>query len=279
MNPTSQILSLAAALACLGGSILAQEAAKPAAATLVLKADQLGPVVNRNIYGHFSEHLGHCIYEGIWVGENSPIPNTRGIRNDVVAALTELNLPQLRWPGGCFADEYHWKDGIGPRAQRPKMINTHWGGVVEDNSFGTHEFMDLCEQIGAEPYVCVNVGSGTVQEAMEWVEYMTSDASSPMANLRRANGRDKPWRVRYIAVGNESWGCGGSMRPEFYADNYCRYNTFIKNYPAPLYAAHWQLAEKGLGHGVCGGSVVRHAAQHAAHGRTRHQARGDHGQA
>jgi alpha-N-arabinofuranosidase len=199
---------------------------------LTIHADQPGATINRNIYGQFSEHLGRCIYEGIWVGENSPIPNTRGIRNDVVAALKKLNLPVLRWPGGCFADEYHWKDGIGPRDKRPKMINTHWGGVVEDNSFGTHEFMDLCEQIGCEPYVCGNVGSGTPQEMMEWIEYMTSDASSPMANLRRQNGREQPWKLKYFGVGNESWGCGGNMRPEFYADNYRRYNTFVKNYGA-----------------------------------------------
>ena len=136
----------------------------------------------------------------------------------------------LRWPGGCFADEYHWKDGIGPREKRPAMINTHWGGVVENNHFGTHEFLDFCEQIGSEPYICGNVGSGTVQEMMEWVEYMTSDASSPMANLRRQNGRDQPWKVTYFAVGNESWGCGGNMTPEFYADQFRRYNTFAKNY-------------------------------------------------
>jgi alpha-N-arabinofuranosidase len=232
MNPTSRILSLAAALACLGGSICAQEAAKPVAATLVLKADQPGPVVNRNIYGHFSEHLGHCIYEGIWVGEESPIPNTKGYRDDVLAAVKRLDVPLLRWPGGCFADEYHWKDGIGPRKSRPAMINTHWGGVVENNHFGTHEFLDFCEMLGIEPFVCVNVGSGTVQEAMEWVEYMTSDADSPMANLRRKNGRNQPWKVHYVAIGNENWGCGGNMRPEFYADNYRRYNTFIKNYGA-----------------------------------------------
>jgi alpha-N-arabinofuranosidase len=205
--------------------------AQEPSATLVLRADQPGPTVNRNIYGHFAEHLGHCIYGGIWVGEDSPIPNTRGIRNDVVAALRELKIPVLRWPGGCFADEYHWKDGIGPREQRPEMINTHWGGVVENNHFGTHEFLDLCEQLGTEPYICGNVGSGSVQEMMEWVEYMTSDAQSPMANLRRQNGRDKPWRVKYFGVGNESWGCGGNMRPEFYADQFRRYSTFVKNYP------------------------------------------------
>ncbi len=197
---------------------------------LTLRADAPGPVINRNLYGHFAEHLGRCIYEGIWVGPDSPIPNTRGYRNRVLAALKQLNVPVLRWPGGCFADEYHWKDGIGPREKRPSMYNSHWGGVVENNHFGTHEFLDFCELIGAEPYVCLNVGSGTVQEAMEWVEYITSPASSPMANLRRAHGREQPWRVKYFGIGNESWGCGGNMTPEFYADNYRRYNTFVKNY-------------------------------------------------
>ncbi len=197
---------------------------------LTVRADQPGPVINANIYGQFSEHLGHCIYDGIWVGPDSPIPNTNGYNNAVLTALKDLHVPILRWPGGCFADEYHWKNGIGPMEKRPSMYNSHWGGVVENNHFGTHEFLNMCEMLGIEPYICVNVGSGSVQEAMEWVEYMTSDATSPMANLRRANGRDKPWKVRFIAVGNESWGCGGSMRPEFYADNFRRYNTFIKNY-------------------------------------------------
>lgn len=195
-----------------------------------LRADQPGPVIQRDIYGHFAEHLGRCIYGGIWVGEDSPIPNTRGIRNDTVAALKALDIPVMRWPGGCFADEYHWKDGIGPREKRPAMINTHWGGVVENNHFGTHEFMDLVEMLGCEAYISGNVGSGTPQELMEWVEYLTSPADSPMANQRRANGRDKPWKVKYFGIGNESWGCGGSMRPEFYSDQYRRYNTFVKNY-------------------------------------------------
>jgi alpha-L-arabinofuranosidase len=199
-------------------------------AALTIHAGKPAARINPDIYGHFAEHLGRCIYEGIWVGEDSPIPNTRGIRNDVVAALKKLNIPVLRWPGGCFADEYHWKDGIGPREQRPCMINTHWGGVVENNHFGTHEFFDLCEQAGAEPYVCGNVGSGTVREMMEWVEYMTRDADSPMANLRRKNGREQPWKLRYFGVGNESWGCGGSMTPEYYANEFRRYNTFVKNY-------------------------------------------------
>jgi alpha-N-arabinofuranosidase len=206
--------------------------------TATLHADQPGSVISKNIYGQFAEHLGRCIYEGIWVGPDSAIPNTRGYRNDVVEALKKLAVPQLRWPGGCFADEYHWKDGIGPREKRPSMYNSWWGGVVENNHFGTHEFLDFCELIGTEPYVCLNVGSGTPQEAMEWVEYMTSDAKSPMANLRRANGRDKPWKVPFLAVGNESWGCGGNMRPEFYADNYRRYNTFVKDYNRDAYRAY-----------------------------------------
>ena len=215
----------------------AQAPAPAAAVAATLRADQPGPVVNRNIYGHFAEHLGRGIYEGMWVGPNSTIPNTRGIRNDVVAALRQLNIPVLRWPGGCFADEYHWRDGIGPREKRPAMINTHWGGVVEDNSFGTHEFMDLVEQLGTDAYITGNVGSGTAQEMMEWVEYLTSDAVSPMANLRRQNGHDKAWRVPYFGIGNEPWGCGGNMRPEYYADEFRKYNTFIKNYDRakPIY--------------------------------------------
>lgn len=199
-------------------------------ATLVLHADQPKGVINRNLYGHFAEHLGRDIYDGLWVGEDSSIPNTRGIRNDVIAALKQLNIPVLRWPGGCFADEYHWKDGIGPRDQRPRRLNTWWGNVVETNAFGTHEFMDLCELIGAAPYVGLNVASGTPQELEEWLEYMTSDSNSALANLRRQNGRDKPWRVPFVAVGNENWGCGGNMRPEYYADVYRRYATFVKNY-------------------------------------------------
>lgn len=197
---------------------------------LVINAD-LGEVkINKNIYGHFSEHLGRCIYEGYWVGEDSPIPHTRGIRKDVVEALKRLNPPVLRWPGGCFADEYHWMDGIGPRDQRPTMINTHWGGVTENNHFGTHEFLDLCEQLGADPYICGNVGSGTVQEMAQWVEYITFDGKSPMADLRRRNGRDRPWRLPYFGVGNESWGCGGHMRPEYYADLYRRYQTYVRHF-------------------------------------------------
>ncbi|MHC4640240.1 MAG: alpha-N-arabinofuranosidase [Planctomycetota bacterium] len=197
---------------------------------LVVRADDGKDTINRNIYGHFSEHLGRCIYGGFWVGENSPIPNTRGIRNDVVKALRKTKIPVLRWPGGCFADEYHWKDGIGPREKRPSMVNTHWGKVTENNHFGTHEFLDLCEQLGCEPYICGNVGSGTILEMQEWVEYITFDGKSPMADLRRKNGRDKPWKVKYWGVGNENWGCGGRMRPEYYADLYRRYSTYLRNF-------------------------------------------------
>lgn len=186
--------------------------------------------INREIYGNFSEHLGRCIYDGIYVGENSDIPNIEGFRRDVVDAFRQIRLPVLRWPGGCFADEYHWKDGIGEKSDRKKMINTHWGGVVEDNSFGTHEFMRFCELVGCEPYISGNMGSGTVEELSQWIEYMTFDGISPMAELRRKNGREKPWKLKYLGIGNESWGCGGSMTPEYYCDTYRRYQTYCRNY-------------------------------------------------
>ena len=198
---------------------------------LVIHADQGRDTISRNIYGQFSEHLGHCIYDGVWVGEESPIPNTRGIRNDVVEALKKIQIPVIRWPGGCFADQYHWMDGIGPRDQRPKRINTSWGGVVEDNRFGTHEFLDFCDQIGAAPYISGNVGSGSVDELAEWIEYMTATTNSAVSDLRRRNGRERPWKIPFAGIGNESWGCGGQMTPEFYSDNYRRYSEFVKNYP------------------------------------------------
>ncbi|MBM7540925.1 alpha-N-arabinofuranosidase [Amphibacillus cookii] len=197
---------------------------------VVLNADVSRGKIDKNIYGQFAEHLGRCIYEGLWVGEDSPIPNTNGIRNDVLAALKDLNIPVLRWPGGCFADEYHWKDGVGPRQERKRMVNTHWGGVIENNHFGTHEFMKLCELLETEPYINGNVGSGTVQEMSEWVEYMTFDGESPMANWRKENGQEKPWNVKYFGVGNENWGCGGNMRPQYYADLYRRFQTYVRNY-------------------------------------------------
>lgn len=199
-------------------------------ATLRLDAETPGARIDRNLYGHFSEHLGNCIYGGYWVGEDSPIPNTNGIRNDVVEALKAIKVPVLRWPGGCFADEYHWREGIGPREDRPTMINTHWGGVTENNHFGTHEFLELCRQLECEPFITGNVGSGTVQEMSEWVEYVNFDGVSPMADLRRANGQEAPWRVKYWGVGNESWGCGGNMTPSYYADVYRQFQTYVRNY-------------------------------------------------
>lgn len=208
---------------------LAIPAAGANEAHIQLIPSEESPVIVKEIYGQFAEHLGTCIYGGLWVGEDSPIPNTRGYRNDVLNALKELQIPVLRWPGGCFADEYHWMDGIGPRESRPRMVNNNWGGTVEDNSFGTHDFFDLCEILGCEPYLSGNVGSGSVEELAKWVEYITAE-DGPMATLRKKNGREKPWHLKYLGVGNESWGCGGNFRPEYYADVYRRYQTYCRNY-------------------------------------------------
>jgi alpha-N-arabinofuranosidase len=202
---------------------------KSAENKLIIHADRGDAKISKHIYGHFAEHLGRCIYDGIWVGEDSAVPNTRGIRNDVVKALRAIRVPVLRWPGGCFADEYHWRDGVGPVSARRRRINSHWGGVIETNRFGTHEFMDLCEQVGCEPYICGNVGSGTVLEMQEWVEYLTFNGKTEAADLRRAHGREKAWPVKFWGVGNESWGCGGNMRAEFYADQFRRYATYCRN--------------------------------------------------
>ncbi len=198
--------------------------------SIKIYADQKKGAISKHIYGHFSEHLGRCIYEGFWVGEDSKIPNTNGIRNDVVEALKNVKIPNLRWPGGCFADEYHWKDGVGPKSNRKLMINTHWGGVVENNHFGTHEFLMLCEMLDCEPYISGNLGSGTIQEMSEWVEYITFDGESPMARWRKENGREKAWDLKFFGIGNENWGCGGNMRAEYYADEYKRYATYCRNY-------------------------------------------------
>ncbi|MBR1640565.1 MAG: alpha-N-arabinofuranosidase [Treponema sp.] len=200
--------------------------------SIIISCDKDLSKIDRNIYGHFSEHLGRCIYGGFWVGKDSEIPNINGYRKDVVEAFRELEIPNLRWPGGCFADEYHWRDGIGPYEKRKRMINTHWGGVVEDNSFGTHEFLGLCQELGCKPYINGNVGSGTVQEMSEWIEYMTFGGESPMSKLREENGHKEPWKVDMFGVGNESWGCGGNMKPEYYADLYRRYQTYVRQYGA-----------------------------------------------
>ena len=201
-------------------------------ARLVVNANKKLNKIHKEIQGHFSEHLGRCIYEGIYVGEDSEIPNVNGMRSDVVEALKQIKVPVLRWPGGCFADEYHWKDGIGAKENRKKIVNTHWGGVVEDNSFGTHEFFELCRQLGCETYVNGNMGSGTVQEMSEWVEYMTFEGVSPMADLRAKNGHKEAWNVDFFGVGNENWGCGGNMNPEFYGNMYRRYQTYVRCYDA-----------------------------------------------
>jgi len=186
--------------------------------------------ISRHIYGHFSEHLGRCIYDGFWVGDSLNVPKQDRIRMDIVDALKKIQIPNLRWPGGCFADEYHWRDGIGPRTQRPTMVNTNWGGVTEDNSFGTHEFLELCGLLKCEPYISANVGSGTVEEMAKWVEYLNFGGISPMTNLRKQNGRAEPWKVSFWGVGNESWGCGGNMTAERYADEYKRYATYARDY-------------------------------------------------
>ncbi len=220
---------VAAAMLCV---VLQSGSAREAVAqtTAIVNADLGSLAINRHIYGHFAEHLGSCIYGGLWVGENSSIPNVRGIRKDVVGALRQIRIPNLRWPGGCFADTYHWMDGIGPRDKRPSIVNTNWGGVTENNHFGTHEFMDLCEQLGTEPYITGNVGSGTVREMEQWVEYLTFDGQSPMADLRRANGRDKPWKIQFWGLGNEAWGCGGNMRAEYYSDVLRRFQSYLHNF-------------------------------------------------
>jgi alpha-L-arabinofuranosidase len=218
-----------AALAALGAAVSVAAVGKtPVEASLTIRADRPGAMIAPELHGQFMEHLGRNVYEGIWVGENSTIPNTRGYRNDVLAALKKLEVPVLRWPGGCFADEYHWRDGVGPRDKRPHRVNTFWGGVIEPNEFGTHEFFELAEMLGAKTYLAVNVGSGTVAEMSQWVEYITSPAQSTLANERRANGRDKPWKLDYIGVGNEPWGCGGDMRAEYYADEYKKFALNIK---------------------------------------------------
>lgn len=191
------------------------------------ESEEDAPTISRHIYGHFAEHLGRCIYGGFYVGENSEIPNVNGVRKDVVEALKALKIPNLRWPGGCFADTYHWKDGIGPKEDRPSILNVWWGGVREDNSFGTHEFLNMCELLETEPYLSANVGSGTPQEFADWIKYTTHPAgSSPMPELREKNGRKEPWKVKFWGVGNEAWGCGGNMTPEYYSNVYRRFSTY-----------------------------------------------------
>jgi alpha-N-arabinofuranosidase len=224
-------MTACALVMALGAPTLVQTQAK-ADSPITVKIDvgAPGPKIDRNIFGQFAEHLGTGIYGGVWVGKDSSIPNTRGIRNDVVQALRAIKVPNVRWPGGCFADEYHWRHGIGPAEGRRKTINSNWGGAVEPNTFGTDEFMDFVDQIGSEAYVSVNVGSGTVQEAAEWVEYMTADSETTAGKERAANGHPAPYKVKYLGLGNESWSCGGAMTPEYYTDEMKRYARFVRNY-------------------------------------------------
>lgn len=198
---------------------------------ITVEAGSPSTVISKHIYGHFAEHLGRCIYGGFYVGEdNTQVEHINGVRKDVIEALKRLKIPNLRWPGGCFADTYHWKDGIGPKKDRPRIVNVWWGGVTEDNSFGTHDFLNMCELLEAEPYLSGNVGSGTVQELADWVQYVNFGGVSPMADLRRANGRENPWKVKYWGIGNEAWGCGGNMTAEYYANIYRQYATFMTDW-------------------------------------------------
>jgi alpha-N-arabinofuranosidase len=221
------MLARSLATAILTITLALTPAAAQAPQTLIINADQGRDTISRHIYGHFAEHLGRLIYDGIWMKQAN---GEWRIREDVVQALRAIKIPNLRWPGGCFADYYHWKDGIGPRAQRPSVVNNNWGGVTEDNGVGTHEFLDLTQRLGAEPFIVGNVGSGGVHEMQEWWEYVNHPGKSPMADLRRKNGRDEPWNVKFWGIGNESWGCGGNMRPEYYADEYKRYASFLPSY-------------------------------------------------
>jgi len=199
-------------------------------AALSIDASKPGAKIDRNIFGQFAEHLGTGVYEGVWVGPDSKIPNTRGIRDDVVAALKAIKVPNVRWPGGCFADEYHWRKGIGPVDRRPATLNPNWGGVIEPNTFGVHEFMDFIDQIGSRAYLSINLGSGTPQEAAEWLEYMTATKPTALVKERTANGHAAPYEVPYLGIGNESWDCGGNMTPDYYLSQMKAYSRFVRNY-------------------------------------------------
>src|SRR6266496_1003761 len=199
---------------------------------IILHPDRAKDTISKNVYGHFAEHLGHCIYGGFYVGDgNKKIPNKNGIRLDVIEALKKLKIPVLRWPGGCFADHYHWKDAVGPKNQRKPIENMMWGNVREDNSFGTNEFLDMCEMMNAEPYLAVNMGSGTVEEASDWAKYVNhANGTSYLTDLRQKTGRANPWKVKYWGIGNESWDCGGHMDVDYYVDLYKRYATMMTSY-------------------------------------------------
>jgi alpha-N-arabinofuranosidase len=238
----------------------AADAAQPPpelSASAVIHVDRLGAKIDRHIFGQFAEHLGRGLEEGVWVGEQSAIPNIRGIRKDVVAALRALHVPVVRWPGGCFADEYHWRDGIGPRAQRRVTLNTNWGGVPEANAFGTHEFLDFAEMIGADAYINGNLGTGSASEMAEWLQYMTSDKPTSLTAERARNGHPKPWKVAYFAIGNEAWGCGGNMTPQHYVDLFRQDASFLK---APEGARPIIVASGGNDYDTSWTSALMHKA-------------------
>jgi alpha-L-arabinofuranosidase len=220
----SRVATCLAFVVALASGASAQQGARDPL-SLVVNADLGAVTISRHIYGQFAEHLGRGIYDGVWTKAGT---GEWHLRDDVIDALKRIGVPNIRWPGGCFADYYHWRDGIGPREQRPTIVNTVWGGVTEDNSLGTHEFLELTARIGAEPFIVGNVGSGSVREMADWWEYVNFPGTSPMAERRRANGRDEPWGVRFWGVGNESWGCGGNMTPAYYADVYKRFQTFLR---------------------------------------------------
>jgi len=224
------MLRLFRAALCAAVISCAASAADNDSIRLTIDATRPGAKIDRNIFGQFAEHLGRGIYEGVWVGPESKIPNTRGIRNDVVAALKAIKVPNVRWPGGCFADEYHWRNGIGPRNERPATLNPNWGGVIEPNTFGTHEFMDFVQQVGADAYISINVGSGTAEEAADWLEYLTTPQPTKLAKERAANGHPEPYPVALLGLGNESWGCGGSMTPDEYVNHLKVYARYARNY-------------------------------------------------
>ena len=227
-SPGSATRSLAAARLIAAVLMLGNLAVPAAEVSGTIRADEPGSQISRYLYGHFLEHLGRAVYDGVWVGPDSPIPNQNGLRTDVVEALKALQIPVIRWPGGCYADEYHWRTGIGAPDDRPVTINMSWGGVEETNAFGTHEFFALLEATGADAYIAGNLGTGSAREMVEWLEYMTSPTRSTLAEDRRANGRDEPWRVPFFGVGNESWGCGGQMTPEYYVNLYKQTAEFLE---------------------------------------------------
>jgi alpha-N-arabinofuranosidase len=238
------LLTFALILLFIGSSAIAQESI-----ALTIDASKTGPKIDRNIFGQFAEHLGHGIYEGIWVGPDSRIPNTRGIRNDVVAALKALHVPNVRWPGGCFADEYHWRNGVGPVDKRNVTLNPNWGGVIEPNTFGTNEFMDFIGQIGAEAYVSVNVGSGTPNEAADWLEYLTTAQPTTLETERAANGHPAPYKIAYLGIGNESWACGGNMTADYYLSQFKIYSRFVRNYNPAQQQGDQQMMKIAVGPG------------------------------